>query len=135
MCEMYLGKIITCSSQSRLVSLCSRHRKCSWMNFTVCSISGLSLPSDSNLLCHGAFYIKKTKGFSHTASETSQNGGTAFQTWPRCDQHYSNIQLPSHCISKAFAKLDFQSFCFAFVINVIYLFIRLTKPYVKYALN
>lgn len=129
MSEMYLGKIIICSSQRRLVSLCSRHRKCSWMSFTVCSISGLSFPSDSNLLCHGAFYIKKTKGFSHTASETSQNGGTAFQTWPRCDQRYSNIQLPSHCIR----KLDFQSlcFCFAFVINVIYVFICLTKPYVK----
>ncbi len=81
------------------------------MSFTVCSILAFSLPSDSNLLFHGAFCsLSQQKAISHTASKPSHKGATAFQTWPRCDQLYSNIYINylAHCLHQG--NLLFKTF-------------------------
>ncbi len=46
------------------------------------------------------FSLSQQKAISHTASKPSHKGATAFQTWPRCDQLYSNIYINylAHCL-------------------------------------
>lgn len=80
------------------------------------------------------FSLSQQKAIPHRASKPSHKGATALQTWPRCDQLYSNIYINylAHCLHQG--NLLFKTY---FLINKSYIYMshQQARCEILYSLN